>query len=73
MTEAQLSDMMMYVGVGGLILLMVFIVLNLARQSKAGRYGTMVLLLALILGVVGFLLISVMMWFIERLARCIKS
>ncbi|MFZ1891512.1 MAG: DUF2788 domain-containing protein [Formosimonas sp.] len=66
MTEAQLSDMMMYVGVGGLILLMVFIVLNLARQSKAGRYGTMVLLLALILGVVGFLLKSVMMWFIER-------
>lgn len=66
MTEAQLSDTMMYVGVGGLILLMVFIVLNLARQSKAGRYGTMVLLLALILGVVGFLLKSVMMWFIER-------
>ena len=66
MTEAQLSDMMMYVGVGGLILLMVFIVHNLARQSKAGRYGTMVLLLALILGVVGFLLKSVMMWFIER-------
>ena len=66
MTEAQLSDMMMYVGVGGLILLMVFIVLNLARQSKAGRYGTMVLLLALILGVVGFLLKSVMMWFMRR-------
>lgn len=65
MTEAEFADWSMYIGVGFLIALMVFIVLKLAKDSNAGRFGTMILLLALILGVVGFLLKSVVSLFIE--------
>ena len=45
MTEAQFSEWGFYVGVGGLCALMVFIVFKLARDSKAGRFGTIILLL----------------------------
>ncbi|MCQ3831085.1 DUF2788 domain-containing protein [Microbulbifer elongatus] len=43
------------VGIGGLILFMVFIVWNLAKESKAGRFGTFILFIALGLGLLGFL------------------
>ncbi|EMV9186123.1 DUF2788 domain-containing protein, partial [Escherichia coli] len=45
------EDWMMYGLVTGLILFMAFIVWDLAKKSKAGRMGTMVLFFALGLGV----------------------
>ena len=48
------------VGVGGLILFMVFIVWNLAKESKAGRFGTFILFIALGLGLLGFLFKTVL-------------
>lgn len=39
-----------------LVAFMAFIVWDLAKKSKAGRYGTMVLFFALGLGVVGFVI-----------------
>lgn len=53
------EDWMMYILVSGLILFMAFIVWDLAKNSKAGRYGTMVLFLALGLGVLGFVIKTV--------------
>lgn len=53
------EDIMTTVLVGGLIAFMGFIVWDLAKKSKAGRYGTAVLFFALGLGVLGFLLKSV--------------
>jgi hypothetical protein len=53
------EDWMMYILVTGLILFMAFIVWDLAKKSKAGRYGTMVLFLALGLGVLGFVIKTV--------------
>ena len=53
------EDWMMYILVSGLILFMAFIVWDLAKKSKAGRYGTMVLFLALGLGVLGFVIKTV--------------
>ncbi|MCJ1884654.1 DUF2788 domain-containing protein [Pseudomonas sp. LA21] len=53
------EDWMMYGLVSGLILFMAFIVWDLAKKSKAGRMGTMVLFFALGLGVLGFLIKSV--------------
>lgn len=50
------EDLMMTVLVGGLILFMAFIVWDLAKKSKAGRYGSAVLFFALGLGVLGFLI-----------------
>jgi hypothetical protein len=42
---------------------MVFIILQLARESKAGRFGTFVLLLGLGFGMVGYLAKGVIKWF----------
>ncbi len=43
-------------GVGALILFMIFIVWDLARRSDAGKFGTMILYIGLAMGIVGFLL-----------------
>jgi hypothetical protein len=40
--------------VGGFMLYMAFIIVQLARESKAGRFGTFVLLLVLGFGLLGF-------------------
>jgi hypothetical protein len=53
------EDWMMYILVSGLILFMAFIVWDLAKKSKAGRFGTMILFLALGLGVLGFIIKTV--------------
>ena len=37
------EELMMTVLVGGLVLFMTFIVWDLAKKSKAGRFGTMIL------------------------------
>ncbi len=47
--------------VGGLILFMGFIVWDLAKKSKAGRWGTAVLFFALGLGVLGFVIKTVLL------------
>lgn len=48
------------VGVGALIAFMVFIVWDLAKQSKAGRFGTFILFIALGLGLLGFIIKTVL-------------
>ncbi|HEY8355508.1 MAG TPA: DUF2788 domain-containing protein [Methylophilaceae bacterium] len=53
-TEAQLTEFGLTFGIGGLMLMMVLIVWHLARESKAGRFGTFVMFLGLTLGLVGF-------------------
>ncbi len=55
LTEAQISEFGMTYGVGGLMLLMIFIVGHLAWQSKAGKFGTFALFLGLTFGMVGYL------------------
>jgi len=53
------EELMMTLLVGGLVLFMAFIVWDLAKKSKAGRFGTMILFLALGLGVLGFVIKTV--------------
>lgn len=55
MTVAQFEEIALTVGIAALVGLMFFIVYDLARKSRAGRLGTIVLFLALGLGVLGFL------------------
>ena len=45
--------------VSGLVLFMGFIVYDLAKKSKAGKFGTAVLFGALCLGVLGFIIKTV--------------
>ena len=53
-TEEQIAGFGLTFGVGAFMLYMVFIIFQLARESKAGRFGTFVLFLALGVGLIGF-------------------
>ncbi len=53
-SEEQIAQFGLTFGVGAFMLYMVFIILQLARESKAGRFGTFVLLLGLGVGLIGF-------------------
>nr|WP_062262010.1 DUF2788 domain-containing protein [Endozoicomonas arenosclerae] len=55
------ESLMMKVLLTALVLFMGFIVYDLAKKSKAGKFGTMVLFGALCLGVLGFVLKGVLM------------
>ena len=50
------EEISLYLGLGGLILLMAYIVWDLAKKSNAGKFGTFILFLVLGLGVLGFLI-----------------
>ena len=62
-TEAQIAEFGLTFGLGGFILYMLFIIGNLAKKSKAGKYGTIWLFAALGLGFVGFVAKSVIQKF----------
>ena len=64
-TEGQIAQFGLTFGVGAFILYMLFIVLNLARESKAGKFGTFVLFLVLGFGVLGFVAKNVIAWFLN--------
>jgi hypothetical protein len=63
-TEEQIAWFGLTFGVSAFMLYMVFIIWQLARESKAGRFGTFVLFLALGFGLVGFAAKSVIKYFI---------
>lgn len=54
-TEEQIAEFGVTFGIGGFILFMLFIIWQLARESKAGRFGTFVLFFVLAFGMVGFI------------------
>jgi hypothetical protein len=62
-TEEQIAQFGLSFGIGAFMLYMVFIIFQLARESKAGRLGTFVLFLALGFGLVGFAAKSVIQFF----------
>ncbi len=47
METEQFEALMMYTLVGGLMIFMAFIIWDLAKNSKAGRFGTAILFLGL--------------------------
>ncbi len=53
-SEQQLSEFGMTFGIGGFILFMLFIIWDLAKESKAGKLGTFVLFFVLAFGMLGF-------------------
>jgi hypothetical protein len=61
-TEAQIAQFGLTFGVGAFILYMLFIVLNLARESKAGKFGTFILFLVLSFGMLGFMAKNLIQW-----------
>jgi hypothetical protein len=63
--EEQIAEFGLTFGVGAFMLYMVFIIVQLARESKAGRFGTFVLFLGLGVGLVGFAAKSVIKFFMS--------
>lgn len=61
-TEAQISQFGLTWGVGGFIALMLYIIWKVARESKAGRFGTFILFFVLAFGIFGFLMKNVIQW-----------
>jgi hypothetical protein len=67
-SEDQIAQFGLSFGVGAFMLYMLFIILQLARESKAGRFGTFVLLLGLGFGMVGFVAKGLLKWFFFKSA-----
>ena len=63
-TEEQIAQFGLTFGVTAFMLYMVFIIFQLARDSKAGKFGTFVLFLALGFGLVGFAAKGLIKYFI---------
>ena len=65
MSSENFEHWMMVGLISGLVAFMAFIVWDLAKKSNAGVFGTMVLFFALGLGVLGFIIKSVVISSIE--------
>jgi hypothetical protein len=61
-TEGQIAQFCLTFGVGAFILYMLFIVFNLALESKAGKFGSFILFLVLSLGMLGFVAKNIIQW-----------
>ena len=59
-TEEQFAEFGLTFGVAAFMLYMLFILLQLAHESKAGRFGTFVILIGL--GMMGFVAKGVIKW-----------
>jgi small-conductance mechanosensitive channel len=67
--EEQIAWFGLTFGVTAFMLYMVFIILQLARESKAGRMGTFVLLLGLGFGLLGFAAKGLIKFFMSGIAE----
>ena len=65
LTEHRIAEIGLTWGIGGFILLMLVIIWNLARESKAGRLGTFILFFVLAFGILGFATKSVLQWLLN--------
>ncbi|AAN70347.1 MULTISPECIES: DUF2788 domain-containing protein [Pseudomonas] len=65
MDPAVFEEWMMIILVTVLIGFMGFIVWDLAKKSKAGKFGTLILFFVLGLGVLAFIIKSVVVGFLE--------
>ena len=64
-TEEQFAWFGLTIGVSAFMLYMVFIVLHLAWESKAGKFGTFVIFLGFAFGLLGFVAKGIIQWWID--------
>jgi hypothetical protein len=65
MNISQVEGVGMEIGVAVLICFMMFIIYDLAKRSNAGKFGMFVLFFALGLGMLGFIIKTVLVEFIH--------
>jgi hypothetical protein len=63
--DEWLTEYGVTLGVGALILFMIFIVWDLAKRSDAGKFGTLILYIGLAMGIFGFLIKIVITYLLE--------
>ena len=64
--EEQIAWFGLTVGVGAFMLYMLFIIAQLAWESKAGKFGTFVIFLGLAFGMLGFVAKYIIQWYMEK-------
>ena len=64
-TEQQISWFGLTFGLSAFMLYMLFIIGQLAFESKAGPFGTFVLFLVLALGILGFVIKLLIQWLLD--------
>lgn len=65
-TEEEFALFGLTVGVGAFMLYMLFIIGQLAWESKAGKFGTFVIFLGLAFGMLGFVAKGIIQWMIAN-------
>jgi hypothetical protein len=65
MTEEQFAHWSLIIGVGALILYMLYIIYRLAKDSEAPRFGYIALFISLGLGIFGFVAKAVLEQFLH--------
>jgi len=65
MSIETFESLSLTLGIGGLVLYMVYIMYKLAQESGAGRFGTVMIFLTLGLGIIGFAAKSVIQLVIQ--------
>ena len=66
MDEAVFSEWALKICLTILIVFLGFIVWHLGKESKAGKFGTFVLFLALAFGMVGFVAKYLIQWYLTK-------
>jgi hypothetical protein len=61
-SEAQIATFGLTFGVGAFMLYMLFIIGQLAWESKAGKFGTFIIFLGLGFGMIGFVAKYLIQW-----------
>ena len=65
MSIETFESLSLTLGIGGLVLYMIYIMYKLAQESGAGRFGTAMIFLALGLGIIGFAAKSVIQMVVQ--------
>ena len=61
-TEEQIAGFGLTIGIGAFMVYMLFIIGQLAWESKAGKFGTFVIFLGLAFGMLGFVAKGIIQW-----------
>lgn len=64
-SEEQIASFGLTFGVGAFMLYMIFIVAQLAWESKAGKFGAFIIFLGLAFGMVGFVAKYLIQWILD--------
>lgn len=66
MSEEMATKLGMQLLVPAVILFLMFIIWDLAKQSKAGKVGTFAMFLALSVGFIGYMIKVILQWQMEK-------